>query len=61
MQSITKQDAGNLLRLIDRALKNSPQSGGIKDHFATQKLIDKLVAIAQEPEVGEQDSDSTGQ
>ena len=62
--NITKQDAANLLKLIDRALTNSPHPGGLKDHLATDALVKKLVAIAKHEEAapsGEQDSNTASQ
>lgn len=50
---ITAEDAGNLLKLIDRALKGGPQQGGVNDHMATAALIVKLSKIAKGEPDGE--------
>lgn len=43
--TITPQDAVNLLKLIDRALKGAPMQGGLNDLKATAVLITKLQRI----------------
>lgn len=52
---VTKQEAVNLLKLIDRALKNSPHEGGVQDNQVTALLIHKLNAVATAEEADVQD------
>lgn len=53
MEPLNAQDYGDVLKLIDRALKAAPQPGGIGEHYRCFQLIQKLQQLHKAARDGE--------